>query len=43
MIFVAYRKGIFKKRFDEKRNFITVIKDFRVTKSTKIFNINIVS
>ena len=42
MIFVTYRQGLIFNRFEEKHSFITVIKDFRVTKSTMIFKINIV-
>ena len=41
IIFAAYRQGLIFKRFKEKYNFITMIKDFDVVKSTMNFEMNI--
>lgn len=42
MYALLVQKGIIFKRFKEKENFIKIINNFRVRKSTMIFKINIV-
>ena len=40
---MTYQQGKFFKKFKEKENFIEMVKQFKITRSTTIFKINVLS